>query len=236
MDLRAELSIHMRAAEDRRPVYGALLAGVLYVREPVERLWAVSQPGTKNRALPAFLTPGEGEAFWSAAATGQPVTMTSMPFQQLADAARQVGGLLIDPAGVGLLLDRAELTQLAAGEIPGEFTAWLQGWGRLQERTGEVIARLRRSHVHVITGRSGESQRLYLLERSDDGTVAVPCFSSAETLAQFARVRRLFDGDPAYAVALVSGETCLRAASGLGAYLLLDPESPWELQVEPSLP
>lgn|GEM_PF-3933994 len=237
MSLRAELRlVGQGEAGDRRKLYGELLAATLYVRAPLERRWVVTQPGSDRRALPVFLTPEEGEAYWSALRPGELVRMAALPFMALAEEGRQVGGLLVDPEGASLLLERSELTHLAAGEIPGEFTAWLRGWGRLQDRTPEVMARLRRGHVYVISGRNGEGQRLYLLERSDDGSMAVPCFSSAETLAQFAEVRRLFaEGGRGYAVALVEGEYCLRAASGLGAYLLLDPESPWELQIEPTL-
>lgn len=238
MDLRAELqAAAQRAGGDSRPLYAALLASQLYVRTPLERQYVVSQPETGRRALPAFLTAEEGRAFWQQVAPGQAVELAFVDFPVLAAEARRVGGLLVDPAGTGLLLDRSELTLLAAGEIPGEFASWLQGWGRLSHQPAEVLARLRRSHVHVLTSRAaGESEpRIYLLEKSEDGTLAVPCFSSPETLAQFAQVRRLSEGGSGYAVALVEGEYCLRAASGLGAYLLVDPESPWEVQLEPTL-
>jgi hypothetical protein len=220
-----------------RPLYAALLASRLYVRAPLERLYAVTQPDNGRRALPAFLSEAEGRAFWGQVAPGHPVALAAVDFPQLAAEARKAGALLVDPAGAGLLLDRAELTLLAVGEIPGEFAAWLRGWGRLNHRPAEVLARLRRTYVHVLTGRARgqESPRIYLLEKSEDGTLAVPCFSSPETLAQFAQVRRFFEGDSGYAVALVDGEYCLRAASGLGAYVLVDPESPWEVQLEPAL-
>jgi hypothetical protein len=167
---------------------------------------------------------------------GRPVQgIAAVPFAALAAAARPVGSVVLDPAGDGVLLDRAELAQLAVGEIPGEFTAWLREMGRLARTATDTLGRLRRAQVHVITGGQGDEQRLYLLEKSEDGTMAVPCFSAAATLAQFAEVRGLFGGHHDYAIALVSGEHCLRVAAGLGAYVLLDPESPWETQLEPSL-
>lgn len=237
MDLRAQLEAARQSSGDSRPLYGALLASQLYIRAPLERLYAVTQPETGRRALPAFLSEAGGEAFWAQVAPGQPVELVAVDFPLLAAEARRVGALLVDPLEAGLLVGRSELTQLAAGEIPGGFTAWLQGWSRVNHQPAEVLARLRKSHVHVITGRpeGDEAPRLYLLEKSEDGTLAVPCFSSPESLAQFAQVRRLFESGSHYAVALVDGEYCLRAASGLGAYLLVDPESPWEIQLEPAL-
>lgn len=240
LDLRAELQAAAQPpGGDSRRLYAALLASQLYVRAPLARRYAVSQPDTGRRALPAFLTAGEGASFWSQVAPGQPVALEPVDFPALAAEARQVGGLLVDPAGFALLLDRSELMQLAAGEIPGEFAAWLRGWGRLKQQPAEVLSRLRRTYVHVLTGRArgeGDSApRIYLLEKSEDGTVAVPCFTTPETLAQFAQVRRLFEGDAGYAVALVDGEYVLRAANGLGAYLLIDPESPWETQLAPMM-
>lgn len=238
MDLRAALqAAGSESGGEKRPLYAALLASRLFVRAPLERRYAVTQPQTGQRAVPAFLTAGEGEAFWHQVAPGLPVDLVEVDFPALAAEARQVGGLLVDPGETALLLDRGELTLLAAGEIPGEFAAWLRGWGRLGHEPTEVLSRLRRTYVHVITGRDRgeESPRIYLLEKSEDGTMAVPCFSSAETLAQFGQVRRLFEGDASYAVALVDGEYCLRVAAGLGAYLLVDPESPWEVQIEPTL-
>lgn len=238
MDLRAHLQAAARhTGGDSRPLYASLLASRLFIRAPLERLYAVTQPDTGRRALPAFVADEEAQAFWQQAAPGQPIETAAVDFPALAGEARKVGGLLVDPAGIGMLLDRAELTLLAKGEIPGEFAAWLRGWGRLNHQPADVLARLRRTCVHVITGRNqGESApRIYLLEKSEDGTMAVPCFTSPETLAQFAQVRRLFEGTTSYAVALVDGEYCLRAASGLGAYVLVDPESPWEVQLEPTL-
>ena len=215
----------------------ALLASQVFVRAPMERLFAVTQPDSGRRAVPAFRAEADGQAFWSRVAPGQPLELVAVDLPLLAAEAKRVGGLLVDPDGEALLLDRADLTMLAAGEVPGEFAAWLRGWGRLVHQPGEVLARLRRTHVHVITGRGpgDEAPRIYLLEKSEDGTLAVPCFSSPETLAQFAQVRRLFEGQGGYAVALVDGPYCLRAAAGLGAYVIVDPESPWEIQLEPTL-
>lgn len=214
-----------------------LLASQLFVRAPAERLFAVTQPETGRRAVPAFRQEVEGLAFWARVAPGHSVELVAVDLPVLAAEAKRVGGLLVDPDGEGLLLDRADLTMLAAGEVPGEFATWLRGWGRLDHQPSEVLARLRRTHVHVITGHEPreESSRLYLLEKSEDGTLAVPCFSSAASLAQFAQVRRLFEGQSSYAVALVDGPYCLRAAAGLGAYVVVDPESPWEVQLEPTL-
>jgi hypothetical protein len=206
------------------------------VRAPVDR-YALTQPDTGLRAVPAFVTATGAEEFWAEAAPGRPVTgIAAMPFVALAAAARMVGSVVLEPAGDGVLLDRADLAQLALGELPGEFAAWLREMGRLGRTATESLSRLRRTQVHVITGKgAGDEQRLYLLEKSEDGTIAVPCFSAAETLAQFAQVRGLFDGHHDYAVAMVSGEHCLRVAAGLGAYVLVDPESPWETQLEPTL-
>jgi hypothetical protein len=237
MDLQAEVAAVAADPErSRQPLYRLLLAATVHVREPVDR-YALTQPDTGVRAVPAFATAAEAESFWAQAVPGRPVQgIAAVSFIALAAAARPVGGVVLDPAGDGVLLDRAELAQLAVGEIPGEFAAWLREMGRLARTATDTLGRLRRAQVHVITGKGqGDEQRLYLLEKSEDATMAVPCFSDAASLAQFAQVRGLFEGHHDYAIALVSGEHCLRVAAGLGAYVLVDPESPWETQLEPSL-
>lgn len=238
MDLRAELeALAQHPGRDRRQCYAALLGSSVYVRAPGPRLHLVTNPETGRRAVPAFLSTDEARAFWAQVTPGAPVALEEITFVALAGQARELGDVVIDPAEVNLVLTRAEVMQLAAGEIPGEFAAWMRQLDRLGRRPEEVMSRLRRAYVHVITGKgSGDEQRLYLLEKSEDGTLAVPCFTSRETLTQFAEVRRLFEGYHDHAVALVEGAHCLRVASGMGAYILVDPESPWETQVEPSLP
>jgi hypothetical protein len=236
MDLRTEIALAQSEGYDRDALYAALLASTLYVRTPTST-FGVSQPDTGRLALPAFLEEAEAISFWAVATPEQQPTIVSMGFPAIAEAGRSVGALVIDPMAGGLLLDRAELTHLAAGEMPGAFTAWLRSLDRLARQSSEVITQLRGSHVHVITGRGADGeQRVYLLEKSEDGTQAVACFSSPATLAQFADVRRLFEGHHDYAVGLVTGAQVMRMASGLGAYILIDPESPWETQVEPTLP
>lgn len=237
MDLRAELTAVAQDPErSRRTAYAELLTVTLHVRGPQLLRYAVTDPGTGRRALPAFLNKEDAGRFWALAAPGAVVTLEAIGLRALAGEARQVGALVIDPAEINLVLDRAELLPLSAGQIPGRFAVWLQELGRLGRSAAEVIAQLRHAHVHVITGKApdGDSQ-FYLLEKSEDGTQAVPCFSSVQSLTQFAEVRRLFEGHHDYAVALVDGAYCLQAAAGMGAYVLIDPESPWETQLEPTL-
>ncbi len=237
MDLRAELdAVAQEPERDRRALYRALLTAQLYVRAPAAAMYAVAQPETGLRSVPAFLTADEAIWFWSMVIKGKDHEAEPTSLRELATGAARVGGLVLDPAGAAVVVDRADLLQLAAGEVPGELTAWLRDLGRLGREPSEIIGRLRRSHVHVITGKGPDQEpRLYLLERSEDGTLAVPCFSSRETLLQFVQVRRLFEGHHDDAVSLVDGAYCLRAASGMGAYVLIDPESPWETQLEPTL-
>lgn len=229
MELRNELTA--AAAEpghDRRRLYGLLLDRKVFVRGPQPGAWAVTGPHSTDRALPVFLEEAGARSFWGAAAE-----VISMPFGLAAAEAARVGSLVIEPAGAGLLVERVDLRQLAAGETPGEFAAWMRDPARVGRPSAEVTERFRHAFVHVLVARA--EQRLYLLSKSEDGTLAVPCFSAPERLAQFAQVRRLFDGGQNYAVALYRGEECLRVASGLGAYLLIDPESPWETQLDPIL-
>jgi hypothetical protein len=237
MDLREELAAAAEdAARPRQPLYRALLAAEVWAAGPGVDAYALTQPETGRRAVPAFLTEEAARTFWAGAAPGRAVPLAQMRFAELAANARTVGAVVLDPAGAGVLLDRAELAQLAAEEVPGEFGDWLRAPDRLGRASAEVLARLRRAHVQVITGKAGdEEQRLYMLEKSEDGTLAVACFSSPETLAQFAEIRRLSQKDAGYGVALVTGEHCTRVAAGMGAYVLLDPESPWETQLEPTL-
>jgi hypothetical protein len=237
MDLRAELAAVAQDPErSRRTAYAELLIATLHVRGPQPLHYAVTDPGTGRRALPAFLTAEEASRFWATAAPGAVVNLEAIGLSALAGEARQVGALVIDPMGINLVLDRSELMPLALGQIPGQFAVWLQELGRLGRSDTEVIAQLRHAHVHVITGKtSGGDPQFYLLEKSEDGTQAVPCFSSVQSLTQFAEVRRLFEGHHDYAVALVDGAYCLQAAAGMGAYVLIDPESPWEKQLEPTL-
>jgi hypothetical protein len=234
MELRGLLKAAAEPGRDRRQVYAALLAADLYVRAPARTPLAVLQPDTGRRAVPAFLQQDEAERFW-AQATAEPIPVERAPLVELARAALPVGSLVIDPGGIDFLLNRAELMHLSRAEIPGEFAAYLRDLGRLSRRPAEVAGRLRRTLVHVIAGPGPDGQpRLYLLEKSDDGTLAVPCFSSAESLAQFAEVRRLFEGHHNLSVAMVEGGHVLQVASGMGAYVLIDPESPWETQLEPT--
>lgn len=238
MDLRPLLETYadVPGTRERRPLYTALLAATVFVRAPLAAGYALTRPDTGQRAVPAFLSADEARSFWLQVAPGHAIEVEAVPFVDMAAQSRKVGGAVLDPGGAGLLLDRAEVTQLASAEVPGDLSVWLSDLGRLGRRPAEVMERLKRAHVHVITGRGpNQESRLYLLEKSDDGTLAVACFSSPETLAQFAEVRRLFEGHHDYAVALVDGEYCLRAAAGLGAYILIDPESPWETQLEPTL-
>jgi hypothetical protein len=236
MDLRAELA-QVAEGRERRTLYPALLAATVYVRQPAHAPAALTRPDTGERAVPAFVTAADAARFWAEVSGGRPVAVEPVAFAALAAAARGVGRVVLDPAGAGVVLDRAELGALAVGEVPGELTDWLRQVGRLGRSSAEVTARLRKVHVHVLTTRNepGQEPRLYLLEKSEDGTLAVPCFSSAQTLAQFAQVRRLAEQGGQQAVALVTGEHCLRVAAGMGAYVLFDPESPWETQIEPPL-
>lgn len=235
MDLRTALH-HVSqdgTEQGRRQLYHALLGAELVVRGPDPERWAVSRPDGGRRAVPAFLTEAEARAFWERATPGQPIALEWRPFLGLASEARAI---VLDPLAAGVLLDRSELKQLAAGEIPGDFAAWMRDFARLQRLPAEVAARLKQAHLHVLTGPGPEGRpQLYLLSKSDDGTTALPCFSSAETLAQFADVRRLREGETRYGAALYSGSDCLRIAAGLGAYVLVDPESPWETQIDPPL-
>jgi hypothetical protein len=237
MDLRALLAAGVQEGADRRPVFRQLLDTRLWVRRPAEGLLAVTSPETGQRAIPAFLTEREAVHFWQRAAGARKVVAESIAFSDLVAAALGVGAVVIDPEGAALLLTRSDLLPLAAGVVPGEFSTWLREVGRLGRDPREVSARLRASYVHVITskGAPGAEPRLYLLEKSQDGTLAVPCFASPDTLAQFGKVRGLFAGEHGYAVGMLPGEQCLRVAAGLGAYVLVDPESPWETQIEPTL-
>lgn len=239
MELRALLEAAAEdPAGDRQSLYAALLASPLHVRVPAATPFTVTNPQTGQSAVPAFLTAMEAEAFWREAVPGSNIAVEAISLQRLAGAVLTKGGLVIDPTGASLLIGRAELITLAAGEVPGEFAAWMREPARLGRQPAEVSERLRRSQVHVLVGKGevGEAPRLYLLEKSEDGTLAVPCFSSPETLAQFAQVRRLFDGgETGYAAGIVSGDHCLQVAAGLGAYVLIDPEAPWETQLEPPL-
>lgn len=224
------------SGQDRRALYTSLMSAHLFLRGPVEQPPAVTDPETGRRAVPVFFTEASARAFWQLVAPGTQVELVRSPFSPLAETGRRVGALVVEPSGENFVLDRGGLLQLSHGEIPGEFAAWLREPGRLGRAGSEVLARLRRSHVHVIAGKDAHGEpRLYLLEKSEDGTPAVACFSSAESLAQFAQVRRLFEGHHDYAVALIEGEQCIRAAGGMGAYLLIDPESPWETLIEPTL-
>lgn len=237
MDLRALLAAAADEGADRRTAFRHLLDSVLWVRRPAEGLLAVTSPETGQRAIPAFLAEQDARRFWQSLGAAPDMIAEPIAFRELAGAARGVGAVVLDPEGAGLLVTRSELLPLAAGTVPGEFGAWLSELGRLGRSPGEVEARLRRNHVHVIAskGAQGSEPRLYLLEKSQDGTMAVPCFSTAATLAQFVQVRRLFEGEHGYAVAMLTGEQCLSIASALGAYVLIDPESPWETQLEPKL-
>ncbi len=213
-----------------------LLGATLYMRGPELRAWAVSHPESGRRALAAFLTAGAAAAFWTQATPGRPAEIVGVSMPDLAAEAAAVGSLVVDPLGTGLVLERADLMLLARGEVPGEFSAWLRDLGRLGRQPAEVKARLRGAHVHVITGKAEQNEyRLYLLGKSDDGSLAVPCFSAAETLAQFVEVRRLREEGRPIGVAVYAGAEVLRIAAGMGAVVLIDPESPWETHLEPDL-
>lgn len=237
MDLRAEL----RAAaddpqHDRRRLYRLLAQSTLHVRTPMNR-WVVTNPETGGRAVPVFLSSEEATRFWSLIGPEGTISVGAVSLPEVAEQAVGIGAVVVEPGDAGVVIDRGALKQLAAGEIPGEFAAWMRDLGQLGRHPDEVLARLKRTHVFVLTGRAeGEDQRLYLLTKSEDGTTAVPCFSGRETIAQFSQVRRLFEGTQAYGVALYRGDECLRVAASLGAYVLIDPESPWETQLEPPLP
>lgn len=234
-----ELAAVLAAADpdsraDRSRVYAALLTAEVYVRAPADRTPAVTRPDTGQQAVPCFVSPEDAVAFWRQTAPGRPAPVAAVAFGALAGQALAVGAVVLDPLGAGLMIERADLVPLAAGEIPGAFAVYLQELSRLGREPREVLSRLRQAHVHVLTGQDPQGgQRLHLLEKSEDGTIAVPCFSAPETLAQFGEVRRLA-GDQ-YGVALYSGAEVIRIAAGLGAYILVDPESPWETQLEPSL-
>jgi hypothetical protein len=233
VDLRGELTRALTAG-DRRSLYTTLLAANVHVaQDPGLPPLALTQRETGQRAVPAFLTLADAQAFWAGAAPGRTITVRQAPFVEVATAA---GGMLVDPADLAIELNRTELTYLSIGELPGEFAQWLQELGRLSRSTAEIARRLRQTYVYAMTGRgpTGEN-RLYLLEKSEDGTMAVACFSSPESLAQFADVRRLPDSGE-YQVAFLPGDKVLQTAGGLGAYVLIDPESPWETQLEPTLP
>lgn len=237
MDLRTLLARAVAdSGRDRRSLYEALLASTLWARGPEIGRWLVSNPENGQRALPLFLTEADADGFWAQAAPGSDGHAESTTLKEAAAAARRAGALVIDPMDAGFMIERVDLVPLAAGEVPGAFAAWLQEPDRLQRQPEDVSAGLGQAHLFVLAGRSegeGEAPRLYLLTKSEDGTVAVPCFSSPATLSQFADVRRLDPLGEGYAVALYPGAECLRIAAGLGAYLIVDPESPWETQIEP---
>jgi hypothetical protein len=237
MNLRAFLTEAAHPDGDRAPLYGELFQCQVYVRVPDLSRWTLERPDDGVRALAAFLSAAEATDFWQRVAPGQVVQVAPIAFVKLAAEAARTGSLVLDPGGVGLVLSKGELSLLAVGEIPGELAQWLRQPERLGRTAGEVLSRVRRAHLFTLVGQApGGEQRLYLLEKSEDATLAVPCFSSLDALAQFASVRRLFEGEQVYATALLPGERCVRTASGLGAYLLIDPESPWEEQLEPGLP
>lgn len=242
-DLTRELA---RLAEepdrDHLALYRAVLKVRLALRGPDPAQWTLQNAETGQRALPAFLSRAEAERFWDALTPGSPVELIELAGPAAAAAALPVGNLVLQPQGPAVMVGRAELMQLAEGEAPGDFSAWIRQWSRLERTPAEVLSRLRRAHLYVLTGQAADgAARLYLLEKSDDGTQALPCFSDPGTLAQFAQVRRIATesgvgtGSGAYRVALYQGRECLRVAAGLGAFLLIDPESPWETQVDPPL-
>lgn len=243
MDLTRELAL---AAEDpdrdRLALFRALLQAGLLLRGPDPAQWALQNPESGERGLPAFLTRGEAERFWGRLTPDSKVELLELSAPAAAAAALVAGNLILEPEGPAVALRRAELRQLAAGEAPGEFSAWLRQWGRLERTPAEVVSRLRRAHVYVLTGQAPDgAERIYLLEKSEDGSQAVPCFSDLGTLTQFAQIRRIATeagagaGAGAYRVALYPGHQSLRVAAGLGAYVLIDPESPWETQIDPPL-
>lgn len=224
---------------DRLALYRALVQGRLVLRGPDPARWTLQNPETGQRGLAAFLSRDEAERFWGSLTPGTSVELVELAGPGAASAALTVGNLVIQPHGPAITAGRAELRQLAEGEAPGDFAAWIRQWGRLERTPAEVVSRFRRAHVYVLSGQAADgAARLYLLEKSDDGTQAVPCFSDPGTLAQFAQVRRIATegtGAGAYRVALYHGRECLRVAAGLGAFVLIDPESPWETQIDPPL-
>jgi len=235
------LNDRLQAAADqpetqRLSLMAALLGASLFARIPAPGSWALSRPGAGQRAVPAFTTHQAAEEFWGKIPTPQPLEIAELPFGLLAAEALAVGGLVLDPLGADVVVERGELRLLLNHEVPGAFTAWMQGLDRLGRASDDVMARLRGSHLYTLAGKDPEDrQRLLLLSKSDDGTQAVACFTSAETLAQFAAVRRLGESDQGYGVAMYQGDELVQIAQQMGAYLLLDPESPWETQLEPPL-
>lgn len=238
MDIDAEIQDALENPDkNRRWLYKALLSTPIHVRGPAPAAWAVTRPDTGEKAVPAFLSTDAAARFWSAISHHPPVQIHQVAFADLAELAAPVGNVVLEPIKGGLVIPRADLRQLAVGQIPGEFAAWLRGLGRLQTLPREMMDQLRQAQVHVITGQDSEGgHRLYLLSKSaDGGSQAVACFSSPETLTQFASVRRLFDGTTRYGVALYSGKDCIRIAAEIGASIIIDPESAWETQLEPGL-
>lgn len=237
MNLHDLLSAAANQPETKRmALMTALLDATLFARIPAPASWALTRPGTGQRAVPAFVTKEETEEFWGKIPTGKSLEIAELPFGLLAAEALTVGGLVLDPMGTDITIERGELRLLIHGEIPGAFTDWMQGLDRLGRHSLDVMARLRSSHLYTLAGKDADDRdRLYLLSKSDDGTQAVACFTSSETLAQFAAVRRIGESVQPYGVALYKGEELVQIAQAMGAYLLLDPESPWETQLEPPL-
>jgi hypothetical protein len=220
----------------RMALMTALLESNLFARIPAPASWSLTRPGAGQRAVPAFLTYKATEEFWHKVPTGKPLEIAELPFALLAAEALPVGGIVLDPMGADVTIERGELRLLLNHEVPGAFTAWMRGLDRLGRTGLEVMARLRSSHLYTLAGKDADGrQRLYLLSKSEDGTQAVACFTSPETLAQFAAVRRLGESDQGYGVAIYRGEELVQIAQQMGAFLLLDPESPWETQLEPPL-
>ncbi len=220
----------------RMALMAALIDATLYARIPAPGSWALTRPGVGQRAVPVFLTQAEADLFWRQIPTGKPLEIAELPFGLLAAEALSVGGLVLDPAGADVLIERGELRLLLNQEIPGQFTAWMQGLDRLGRNEFDVMSRLRRSHLYTLAGKDGDDQlRLYLLSKSEDGSQAIACFTSPATLAQFAAVRQLGESDQGYGVAVYQGEELVQIAQQMGVWLLVDPESPWETQLEPPL-
>jgi hypothetical protein len=222
------------AGGDRRPLYRALLGAQFWLRAPEPVRFALSNG--EMRVLALFSDEQACLSFWQGIDPGRPVQAVPYPFQEAARLAQQVGGAVIEPghpaAPAGLLIPPVDLALLAAGEVPGELTAWLASSERIGRNPGELVQRLRESLVWGLVGPGPEGEpRLYLLAKSDDGTMAVPVFSGPEALASFREVRRLGDE---FRATLLEGARAVRIAREMGAVLLADPESPWEAEVEPT--
>jgi hypothetical protein len=191
----------------------------------------------ENPYLPLFFTRERLETIAAIAWKLQAVNFLSVPVREFLglEHPENLRGCVLDPGGAAVTLNRMEMADLAAGQMPGTLTRLMLQADLDAEARAEALAILPAYRFFVIVGAEVEKpDDLGIVQyRRRDGAYVLSAFTTPEAVRTFAGVWGLVQQDGNISTDYLDGAELIRLARGRGVWLGIDAGSREQIFLSP---